>query len=187
MRKGTVGENHNRATAAQVNEYPSCRPFPQKLSDMSFAGNGQMCKQWCHDHKTCTSDNWKRTHDMGRWVVLHAVPYSHLENTRENLQSCSVLVWTKISWYSILLVPLLPFMAELLQGSTWTGWVIRCILWSRHFWTTMPPFTHLELFQFEEHLPWPAQSIVLKTSVRNRFPPPTSLKQLEDVPSRRMV
>jgi hypothetical protein len=27
----------------------------------------------------------------------------------------------------------------------------------------------------------------LKTSVRNRFPPPTSLKQLEDVPSGRMV
>jgi hypothetical protein len=42
-----------------------------------------------------------------------------------------------------------------------------------------------------QHLPWPAQSpdlniteplwSVLETSVRNRFPPPTSLKQLEDV------
>jgi hypothetical protein len=42
-----------------------------------------------------------------------------------------------------------------------------------------------------QHLPWPAQSSylniteplwsVLVTSVRNRFPPPTSLKQLEDV------
>jgi hypothetical protein len=31
----------------------------------------------------------------------------------------SVMVWAAISWYSILLVPLLPFMAELLQGSTW--------------------------------------------------------------------
>jgi hypothetical protein len=47
--------------------------------------------------------------------------------------------------------------------------------------------------QFEEHegklqhLPQPAQSLVLKTSVRNRFPPPTSLQQLENVPSRRMV
>jgi hypothetical protein len=55
----------------------------------------------------------------------------------------------------------------------------------------MPPFTQLELFivlraKFQ-HLPLPAQSPVLKTSVRNRFPPPTSLKLLEGVPSRRMV
>jgi hypothetical protein len=35
-----------------------------------------------------------------------------------------VMVWTAISWYSILLVPLLPFMAELLQGGMWAGWVI---------------------------------------------------------------
>jgi hypothetical protein len=39
----------------------------------------------------------------------------------------SVMVWAAILWYSILLVPLLPFMVELLQGSMWTGWVIRCI------------------------------------------------------------
>jgi hypothetical protein len=32
----------------------------------------------------------------------------------------SVMVWAAISWYSILLVPLLPFMAILLQGSMWT-------------------------------------------------------------------
>jgi hypothetical protein len=60
--------------------------------------------------------------------------------------------------------------------------------------TTAPPFTQqLELLSwFEEHegelhhLPWPAQSpdlkwSVLETRVRNRFPPQTSLKQLEDV------
>jgi hypothetical protein len=33
----------------------------------------------------------------------------------------SVMVWAAILWYSILLVPLLPFMAELLQRSMWTG------------------------------------------------------------------
>jgi hypothetical protein len=26
--------------------------------------NAQMRKQWCHDHKTWTSDNWKHTRDM---------------------------------------------------------------------------------------------------------------------------
>jgi hypothetical protein len=39
----------------------------------------------------------------------------------------SMMVLAKISWYSILLVPLLPFMVELLQGSMWTGWIIRRI------------------------------------------------------------
>jgi hypothetical protein len=33
----------------------------------------------------------------------------------------SVMVWVAISWYSVLLVPLLPFMAELLQGNTESG------------------------------------------------------------------
>jgi hypothetical protein len=65
--------------------------------------------------------------------------------------------------------------------------------------TTMPPFTWLELLSHGskghedelQHLPWPAKSpdlnineplcSVLETRVKNRFPPPTSLKQLEDV------
>jgi hypothetical protein len=64
---------------------------------------------------------------------------------------------------------------------------------------TMPPIHIAETLQswFEEnevelqHLPWPAQSpdlniierllSVLETRMRNRFPPPTSLKQFEDV------
>jgi hypothetical protein len=57
-------------------------------------------------------------------------------------------------YYDILLVPLLHFMAKLQQGSTWTGWVIRCIPWSRRYFlttmhfskTTMTPFSQLELF-----------------------------------------
>jgi hypothetical protein len=51
----------------------------------------QLRKRWCHDHKTWTSDNWKRARDMVRWAVLHAVPYIRnslcLENTQGNLQS----------------------------------------------------------------------------------------------------
>jgi hypothetical protein len=57
--------------------------FPQKLSDVSFTNpnihdraviaksqitesNAQMRKQWCHNHKTWISDNWKRLHVMVR-------------------------------------------------------------------------------------------------------------------------
>jgi hypothetical protein len=110
-------------------------------------------------------------HDTVRWITLHAVPYIRkslcLQNTQGSTLSGmpdlvttakhgggSVMLWVAIWWYSILLVPLLLFMAELLQGSTWPGWVIMCIPWSRyHFWTMMqfsdmimPPFTKLELF-----------------------------------------
>jgi anion-transporting ArsA/GET3 family ATPase len=53
--------------------------------------NAQTRKQWCHEHKTWTSDNWKRARDMFRRVVLHAVPYNRknlrLENTKGSLQS----------------------------------------------------------------------------------------------------
>jgi hypothetical protein len=53
-----------------------------------------------------------------------------------------------------LLVPLLLSMAELLQGSTWAGWVLRCIPWSRRYYRTtmqfskkiVTPSTRLELF-----------------------------------------
>jgi hypothetical protein len=41
-----------------------------------------------------------------------------------------VLWWFGQQYCGILLVPLLPFIPNLLQGSTWTGWVIRCIPWS---------------------------------------------------------
>jgi hypothetical protein len=113
--KRNSGWNHNRATAAQVNAH---------LAD--------------HFHKNCLM--WA-SQVMVLWIVLHAGPYiresSRLKNTQGSLQSCSVMVWAAISWYSILLVPLLPFMAKLLQGSTWTGWVLMCIPWSRHFRTTM--------------------------------------------------
>jgi hypothetical protein len=85
-----------------------------------------------------TSDNWKRAHDMVRWVVLHAVPYFMFgEHPRKpTILFCDGLGSNIV--ISILLVSLLPFMTELLQGSTWTGWVIRCIPWSRrYFWRTM--------------------------------------------------
>jgi hypothetical protein len=44
-----------------------------------------------------------------------------------------------------------PSMAELLQGSTWTGWVIRCLQWSIRYFRTIMQFsktwfTQLKLF-----------------------------------------
>jgi hypothetical protein len=53
---------------------------------LTTESNAQMCKRLCHDHKTWTSDNWKRTRDLVRWAVLHSVPYSRkilrLESTQ---------------------------------------------------------------------------------------------------------
>jgi hypothetical protein len=49
----------------------------------------QVCKRWCHDHKTWMSDNWKRSLYVVRWVVLDVVPYIRkslrLEKTSGNL------------------------------------------------------------------------------------------------------
>jgi hypothetical protein len=42
----------------------------------------------------------------------HPVMPGSISETRRG----SVMVWAAISWYNILLLPLLPFMAELLQG-----------------------------------------------------------------------
>jgi hypothetical protein len=118
----------------------------------------------------------------------------------------SVMVWAAISWYSILLVPFLPFMAELLQGSMYVDRLGNQV---HPMNQTLFP-NNDAVFQdnnaaihtagtaqswFEEHegelqhFPWPAQSLylnitetfwsVLRTRLKNRFPLSTPLKQLE--------
>jgi hypothetical protein len=106
----------------------------------------------------------------------------------------SMMVWAAILRYSILLVPLLPFMAESVQGGMWTGAshdsdVIseRC---SFPIHTAGNDQSWFEEYEGElQHLPWPTQSpdlniteplsSFLETRVWNKSPPPTSLKQLE--------
>jgi hypothetical protein len=52
------------------------------------------------------------------------------------------LWWFEQQYSGILLVPLLTFMAELLQGSMWTGRLgVRCIPWSRRYFRTMMQFS----------------------------------------------
>jgi hypothetical protein len=175
--------------------------------------------------KTWTSDNWKRMRDMVRWVILHAVLTSRrvynwrtlkeahkLECLVPTVKHREVLWWFGQQYHGILLVPLLHFMAELLQGSTWTDWVIGCCIpWSRHYFrimmqfckTTVPQFTQLELFSHGwrhdelQHLTWRAQLPVLniieplwsilETSMRNRFPTSNISKATWRYSSRRMV
>jgi hypothetical protein len=97
-----------------------------------------------------------------RRVILHAVLYIgrslRLEIIQGTLQSwmpssnnetrerfCDG--WAAISWYFV--GPITTLYGRITAGSTWTGWVIMCLPWSRHyFWTTiqfsnmiMPPFT----------------------------------------------
>jgi hypothetical protein len=88
--------------------------------------NSFMRIRLCNDHKTWTSDNWKCARDMVRWVLLQAVPSSrrvYVWRTHKEAYNpeClvptvkhgggSVMVWAAISWYCILWLPLLPFMA----------------------------------------------------------------------------
>jgi hypothetical protein len=99
--------------------------------------NAQLRKGWCHDHKTWTSDNcklprviWSNESSFtlfptsGRvyvWRTLKEACNSEILVPTVKHGGGSVIVWAAGSWYRILLVPLLPSMAELLQGSTWTG------------------------------------------------------------------
>jgi hypothetical protein len=114
----------------------------------------------------------------------------------------SVMVLAVASWYSMLLVPLLPFMAELLQGSMWTGWVIRCIPWSgryfqtamRFFKMTVPQFWNCSVMVWRTWR-WTSASSLVSTVTKSehhwttlvsfgdlseeQILPPTSLNQLE--------
>jgi hypothetical protein len=177
--------------------------------------NAQMRKRWCHDHKTWTSDS-KATGRMiwsdessftlfptpGRVYVwrtpMEAYNSECLVPTVKH-GGGSVMVWAAISWYSILLVPLLPFVAELLYVDTLGNQVLHPMIQTLfpndalfqsdtvplHTAGTVPSWFEGEL----QHLPWPAQLpdfniteplwSVLVTGMRNRFPSPTSLKEAE--------
>jgi hypothetical protein len=123
--------------------------------------NAQTRKLWCHECKTWTSYNRKRARDMVRRVVLDAIAYIRTSLRFENnhgsltIRSAWYQQWNTgqaISWYSV--GPIITLQVKLLQGSAWTGWVTRCIPWSRCYFRTrmefskktMSPVTQLELF-----------------------------------------
>jgi hypothetical protein len=80
-----VSKNH-RTTAAQVTaelnihledpvstktaqhelHKPNIHGWAAVAKPLITESNAQLCKQWCHDHKTWTSDNWKHAGDVVR-------------------------------------------------------------------------------------------------------------------------
>jgi transposase len=74
--------------------------------------NAQMCKRWCHDHKTWTSDNWKRMiwsdESSSTLFPTSGRVYIWRTHTEAHNPEClvptvkhggsSVMVWAGISW-----------------------------------------------------------------------------------------
>jgi hypothetical protein len=117
----------------------------------------------------------------------------------------SVMVWAAVSWYSV--GPIITLHGRITvweyvgRLANQVHLMIRTLFPNKDavFQDDNAPFTHwnCSVMVFEEHegklqhLPWPVQSpylniietfwSVLETRVRNRSPPPTSLKQFESV------
>jgi len=116
----------------------------------------------------------------------------------------SVMIWASIYWYSA--GPIITLNGRIMSVTMWTlgNWVHPMVhmLFPNNdavFQDDILPIHTARSVKswFEEHedalkhLPWPAQSpdlsiiksllSVLESRVRSRFPPPSSLKQLEDV------
>jgi hypothetical protein len=98
---------------------------PQMITE----SGAQMLKRQCHDHKTKTSDNWKRIMWLDDSTFTPGQVYVRKIPKEACNSECLVPAVKRLGEYvffgqqhrGILLVPLLPCMAELLQGSTWTG------------------------------------------------------------------
>jgi hypothetical protein len=114
--------------------------------------NVQTRKRWCHNHQTTGNARviWSDESSFmlfpmsGRVYVWRTPTEAYNPEcliSTVNHEGCPMIVWAAISWYSNLLVPYLSFMAELLQGSRWTGWLIRCIPWSRRYFRTTMQFS----------------------------------------------
>jgi hypothetical protein len=91
------------------------------------ANNAQIRKRWCRHHKNWTISELETLTCYGQLnhplrCSMHQEDFTYVWRTPN--PEClvltmkhgegSVMVWATISWYSVLLVPLLPFMAELL-------------------------------------------------------------------------
>jgi hypothetical protein len=102
--------------------------------------NDQMCKRSCHNHKTCTSDNWKHERDKVRHIVPSSEQYAFEEHTKKpkirnawfqqwnTTRGDSVTVWTAISCYSV--GPMITLQGRIIGRTAGFGRWISVAQWS---------------------------------------------------------
>jgi hypothetical protein len=97
--------------------------------------NAQMRKRWCYDHKTWISDIRKSRvvwSDELSFTLFPTLGKVFVWRIPKVAYTPEIRGWFCVGFGSSIVVqyfllPLLPFMAELLQGNTWIDWVIRFI------------------------------------------------------------
>jgi hypothetical protein len=144
---------------------------------------------------------------MAKWVTFTLLPTSGRFMFGERPRKPTILnswfqlrnIKADLSWFgqqylAILLGLKWPCIVQLLPVTTWAFHVTTCVLWSRCFvkimqffikkirpWETWRCTSTSSLASTIVRLKYPRNWSVLEGRVRSRFPPPSSLKQLEIV------
>jgi hypothetical protein len=119
--------------------------------------------KWYHGHKVWTSDNWKRViwSDESPYFTLFLtlrrvwrtpnpeclVPICRTRERFYDRLDRNVMVFCCSNYY--------PSWPNYCKGvSTWTGWVISCIPWSRCYFRTVMQFSNMILPPLTEQKPF---------------------------------